>query len=48
MLPDKYESGTMNLPGIAGLNAALIYLEETGIEVIAKKKTELTRMFLEG
>lgn len=48
MLPDKYESGTMNLPGIAGLNAALVYLEETGIEVIAKKKTELTRMFLEG
>ena len=33
-LPDKYESGTMNLPGIIGLHAALSYIEETGIEDI--------------
>jgi selenocysteine lyase/cysteine desulfurase len=30
-MPDKYESGTMNIPGIIGLRAALIYLEEQGI-----------------
>lgn len=47
-LPDKYESGTMNLPGIIGLHAALSYLEETGIEVIRRKKEVLTRQFLEG
>lgn len=46
-LPDKYESGTMNLPGIIGLNAALSYIEETGIEYIHDKKMELTAYFLE-
>lgn len=46
-LPDKYESGTLNLPGIVGLNAALSYIEETGIETIHGRKMELTRYFLE-
>lgn len=46
-LPDKYESGTMNLPGIIGLYAALSYIEETGIEYIHDKKMELTAYFLE-
>ena len=47
-LPDKYESGTMNLPGIIGLHAALSYLEETGIEKIHARKMELTEYFLEN
>ncbi len=42
-LPDKYESGTMNLPGIIGLHAALTWLEQTGRDKIHKKKMELTR-----
>lgn len=46
-LPDKYESGTMNLPGIIGLHAALTYLKKTGIESICQKKMELTEYFLE-
>lgn len=46
-LPDKYESGTLNLPGIVGLNAALSYIEETGIETIHGRKMELTRYFLD-
>lgn len=46
-LPDKYESGTMNLPGIIGLHAALSYIEETGMEDIHDKKMELTAYFLE-
>ena len=46
-LPDKYESGTLNLPGIIGLHAALVYMEETGLETIHGKKMELTRYFLE-
>lgn len=48
MLPDKYESGTMNLPGIIGLHAALSYLKEVGVERIHDKKMELTAYFLEG
>ena len=47
MLPDKYESGTMNLPGIAGLHAALSYLQEAGISRIYEKKMKLTGYFLE-
>lgn len=46
-LPDKYESGTLNLPGIIGLHAALGYLEETGLHTIHQKKMELTGHFLE-
>lgn len=47
-LPDKYESGTMNLPGIVGLHAGLTYLKETGIENCRKRKMELTDYFLMG
>ncbi len=46
-LPDKYESGTMNLPGIVGLHAALSYLEEQGIKKIHDRKMALTGYFLE-
>lgn len=33
-LPEQYEMGTMNSVGIAGLNAALRWIESTGVEVI--------------
>ncbi len=46
-LPDKYESGTMNLPGIIGLHAALTYIGQVGISEIHRKKMELTGYFLE-
>ena len=32
--PDRYESGTVNLPGIAGVMAGIDYLNESGIESI--------------
>lgn len=47
-LPDRFESGTMNLPGIAGLNAALHDLLKTGIGPIHQKEMELTARFLAG
>ncbi|PWJ51526.1 aminotransferase class V-fold PLP-dependent enzyme [Faecalicatena contorta] len=47
-LPDKYESGTMNLPGIIGLHAALSHIERLGLAHIHAKKMDLTRHFLEG
>lgn len=46
VLPDKYESGTLNLPGIVGLHAALSYIQETGLETIHKRKMYLTGLFL--
>lgn len=45
-LPDKYESGTMNLPGIIGLHTALTYLKKEGIPKIHRRKMELTEYFL--
>ena len=45
-LPDKYESGTMNLPGIIGLHAALKHIQEVSLEVIHAKKMELAEYFI--
>ncbi|HWQ30103.1 MAG TPA: aminotransferase class V-fold PLP-dependent enzyme [Negativicutes bacterium] len=47
-MPDKFESGTPNLPGIFGLNAALKYLESVGTQGILDKEMELTGEFLKG
>lgn len=46
-MPDKFEAGTLNIPGIAGLNAALKWIFEIGIESIHEKELELTNLFLE-
>lgn len=46
-LPDRFEAGTPNLPGIFGLHAALLDLQKTSIEAISKKETALTAYFLE-
>ncbi|MEG1361685.1 MAG: aminotransferase class V-fold PLP-dependent enzyme [Lachnospiraceae bacterium] len=48
ILPDKYEAGTMNLPGIIGLGAGLDFLEETGLAAINSHEMELTELFLAG
>ena len=39
-LPERYEMGTLNISGIAGLNAALSWIQETGISALfdAEKK----------
>ena len=47
-MPDRFEPGTMNLPGIMGLHAGLAWLEETGIENIRAHELALTARFLEG
>lgn len=46
-MPDRFEPGTLNLPGIAGLHAALGYLKETGISTIYEKEMQLTDAFLQ-
>ena len=47
-LPDRFESGTPNLPGIYGWEAALRFVEETGVEALRDHEMALCRRFLEG
>lgn len=47
MLPDKFESGTPNTPGIVGLGAGIKFILKTGIDNIRKHEEELTEYFIE-
>ena len=47
-MPDRLESGTPNVPGIYGLEAALAFLEETGVEAVQRHDRALTARFLDG
>jgi cysteine desulfurase family protein len=44
--PDKLESGTQNLPGIAGLNAGVKYILNRGIESIYRHENYLLDIFI--
>ncbi len=47
-MPDRFEAGTMNLPGIVGLHASLKWIKEIGIDKIKDHELALTEMFLDG
>jgi len=47
-LPDKYESGTPNGVGIAGLGAGVRFVMARGIETIRGHEVALTRALIEG
>lgn len=46
-MPDKFEAGTPNIPGIYGLNAALKYLGKVNIQWVYEKEMQLMEFFLE-
>lgn len=48
MMPDRYEAGSHNTIGIAGLNAALGWLAERGIDAIRAHEVELIERTLVG
>jgi cysteine desulfurase family protein len=47
-LPDRYESGTPNTPGIAGLLGGLKFIERVGLDEIALKKRTAVLKIVEG
>jgi len=47
-LPDKFESGTPNIVGVAGLRAGLNWIMDRGIETIRAQEKELTGTLIEG
>ncbi len=46
--PTRLEAGTLNSHGIAGLHAALDYVQSVGMDTIHKKEMDLMRRFYEG
>lgn len=48
LLPDCYESGTLNTIGIAALGAGIEYLEDRGIEKIYQHEKQLCTKLLQG
>lgn len=47
-MPTRLEAGTLNAHGIAGLSAAVSYVQELGTDKIYQKEKALTEHFIEG
>lgn len=47
-LPDKYESGTLNTVGLAGLSAGVQFVLDETVEKIREKEMRLTKRFIKG
>lgn len=47
-MPDRFESGTANLPGIYGFQAAIDFILETGVETFRSHETAMAKRFLDG
>lgn len=48
ILPDMYESGTPNLPGIAGLSEGIKFINRCGIEKIERHEMRLAKMLYDN
>lgn len=46
--PDRFESGSPNVPGIAGLSAGIRFIKDTGIGKIRDKERQLADRLLKG
>lgn len=47
-MPDKFEAGTPNIPGLWGLHASVEFLLQTGVDSIAAYEASLTQELMEG
>lgn len=48
LMPDRFEAGTLNLPGIVALHASLNWIEEKRISNIYAHEMQLVEAFLKG
>lgn len=46
-MPDKFESGTSNMPGLVGLGRGIRYIMDIGLENIREKEMSLTQHFMD-
>lgn len=47
-MPDRFESGTSNMPGIYGFEASTAFIENIGMETIRAHEKALTERFIAG
>lgn len=47
-LPDKFECGTLNMPGIIGLSSGIRYIEEIGLDYINDYMKDLRKKLITG
>jgi selenocysteine lyase/cysteine desulfurase len=47
-MPERYESGTLNTPGIAGLKAGIDFILAAGLENIRKRESYFVSMLVQG
>ena len=47
-MPTALEAGTLNVPGLAGLEAGVRWLLQQGVEALCTKETALARLFYEN
>jgi len=47
-MPERFESGTLNAPGIAGLGAGLSFVQDVGLDLLAVRKREQVTQLLDG
>ena len=47
-MPTALEAGTLNVPGLAGLEAGVRWLLQQGVEALCAKETALARLFYEN
>ena len=47
-MPERFESGTLNTAGIAGLKAGIEFIREIGMDALREKEVRLTERLLEG
>lgn len=47
-MPDKFEAGTLNLPGIMGLAAGVTWLKQQGLDRLREHEQALTEQLLAG
>lgn len=46
--PDRYESGTLNMPGLAGLAAGIGYIMREGVDAVGKREATLANRLIDG
>jgi len=46
--PDKFESGTLNMPGIVGLGAGVKYILDKGMDNIREHEKNLAKLLIDG